>query len=147
MTFDFGLFSNTSSLSNPGHVTLPYGSLKPVTLVADIQLSPTLLPHSVLFVPDFKYNLLPVEKFFTDNYCCTTFYPTQCAFQDLSTTLIVAVGKKAGGLYIFYSFHLKAKISVPAANASVVSASSSLPCSQASTSYDKPTYSSHDLDI
>jgi len=51
MHFDFGLFSNTSSLSKPGHVTLPDGSLKPVTLVGVIQLSPTLLLHNVLFVP------------------------------------------------------------------------------------------------
>ena len=63
MTFDFKLFSNTTSLSNPVNVTLPDGSLKPVTLVGDIQLSPTLLLHNVLFVPDFKYNLSQWQNF------------------------------------------------------------------------------------
>ena len=109
MTFDFILFSNTSTLPFPVHVTLPDGSIKPVTLVDDIQLSPSLNLRNVLFVPDFKYSLLSVAKFLTDNYCCTVFYPTHRVFQDLSTKLIVAVGKKAGGLYTFDSSHLKAK--------------------------------------
>ena len=88
-----------------------------------------------------------MAKFLTDNYCCTTFYPIHCVSQDLSTKLIVAVGKKVGVLYTIDSSHLKAKISALAANASAVSPSYSLLCSQASTSCDKPTCSSHDLDI
>ena len=80
MTYDLSLFSRTTSLSTPIKVTLPDGTLKPVTLVGDIQLSPTLTLQTVLFVPDFKYNLFSVAKFLDDSSCCTTFYPTHCVF-------------------------------------------------------------------
>ena len=88
-----------------------------------------------------------MAKFLTDNYCCTTFYPTHCVFQDLSTKLIVAVGKKAGGLYTFDSSQHSDKASVSAANASAVPPSSSLRHSQAPTPCDQHTCKSHDLDI
>jgi len=99
MTFDPTLFSHTETLPHPVSVTLPDGSIKPVTITGDIHLSSHLTLHNVLFVPDFRYNLLSVAKFLADNQCCTTFYPSYCVFQDLSTKLSVAVGKQASGLY------------------------------------------------
>ena len=99
MTFDLNLFSNAKSLPTPISITPPDGTLKPVTTIGDIPLSSTLKLQNVLYVPDFKYNLLSVEKFLTDNHYCSIFYPSYCVFQDLSTKQIMAVGQKAGGLY------------------------------------------------
>jgi len=80
MTFDFNLFSRTTSLLNPINVTLPDGSFKAITLVSDRQLLPTLQLHNVLLVPDFTCNLLLKANFLTDNYGYTIFYPTHCVF-------------------------------------------------------------------
>ena len=79
---------------------------------------------------DFKYNLLSVTEFLTDNYCCTTFYPTHCVFQDLSTKLIVVIGKKASGLYTFDSSHPRQKASISIADISEECPSSVKPLSQ-----------------
>ena len=100
MTFDLSLFSNTKTLSTPISITLPDGTLKPATIMGNIPLTSTLTLQSVLYIPDFKYNLLSVDKFLTDNHYCGIFYPSHCVFQDLSTKITVAVGQKAGGLYI-----------------------------------------------
>jgi len=124
MTFNLDLFSTTTSLHNPVFVTLPDATLKTVTTIGNIPISSSLTLHDVLYVPDFKYNLLSVGKFLTDNPCSTTFYSTHCIFQDLSTKLIMAVGKKAGGLYTLTS-PSKDKIPIPAVNVSEARTSNS----------------------
>jgi len=80
MTSNPNLFSHTTPLSNLISVTLSDGTLKSITITGDIPLSSTLTLHNVLYVPDFKYNLLLVAKFLADNQCYTTFYPSYCVF-------------------------------------------------------------------
>jgi len=123
MTYDLNLFSRTTSLPTPIKVTIPDDTLKPVTLAGDVQISPTLTLHNALFVPDFKYNLLSVAKFLNDSTCCTIFYPNHCVFQDLSTRLLVAVGKKECGLYTIETTHCRDRASNIAATISEVSSS------------------------
>jgi len=79
MTFDSNLFSHTTTLLSPVSVPLPDGTLKPVTITGDIPLSSTTL-HNVLYVPNFKYNLLSVAKFLADDQHCTIFYPSYLCF-------------------------------------------------------------------
>jgi len=56
MTFSSNLFSKTTPLHSSIFVTLRDGILKPVTIIGDILLSPTLTLHGVVYVPNFKYN-------------------------------------------------------------------------------------------
>ena len=122
MTFNFSLFSTTKTLTTPIHVTLPDSSSKPVTVLGTIPISSTLSLNNVLYVPNFKYNLLLVAKFLVDNSYCTIFYPSHCLFQDLSTNMTVAVGKKACGLYTFDPSCSTAKI-LPTPTVQVAAAS------------------------
>jgi len=136
MNYDLNLFSRTTSLPTPIKVTLPDGTLKPVTLVGDVQISPTLTLHNALFMPD---NLLSVAKFLNDSTCCTIFYPNHCIFQDLSTRLLVAVDRKAGGLYTLENTHSRGRVSS--------SPASSATKNQDFSTCNKSACKSDDLDV
>jgi len=98
MTSTSASFNSTTPLSIPIHVTLPDGTAKLVTHRGHIPLNQTISLNNVLDVPEFKYNLLSVSKLLSDHNLCAIFYPDRCFFQDLSTKLIVAAGRKDGGL-------------------------------------------------
>lgn len=80
MTFDINLFSSLNKLAKPVLVALPDGILKHVTSVGDIFLHPNLHIHKVLYVPEFKYNLLSVTKLLNDHDLCDLIYPDKCVF-------------------------------------------------------------------
>jgi len=104
MTSNSASFNSTKPLSQPVHVMLPDGTVKLVTHRGYIPLSQNITLQNVLHVPEFKYNLLSVSKLLSDNNLCAIFYPEKCFFQDLSTELIVAAGKREGGLYFLINF-------------------------------------------
>lgn len=56
-----------------------------------------------MYVPDFKHNLLSVGKLLDQNNLVAKFDQGHCFFQDLSTDIIQAVGKRNAGLYRFQS--------------------------------------------
>lgn len=56
------LFIHSRTLKRPVLITLPDGSTKSISVVGKIKLTLALTLHYVLFVPDFKYNLLSVGK-------------------------------------------------------------------------------------
>lgn len=99
MTSNSASFDCTKSLPKPVHVVLPNGTSKFVTQLGQIPLNEVVTLHDVLYVPAFKYNLLFVSKLLSDHNLCAIFYPDKCFFQDLSTRMIIAVGKKDGRLY------------------------------------------------
>lgn len=55
----------------------------------------------VLYLPEFKYNLIYVAKLTNDLSCSITFYPNHVIMQDLSSGVVLGIGKEAVGLYIF----------------------------------------------
>ena len=55
--------------------------------------------HDVLYVPEFKYNLLSVAKVTKELNCFVSFYPGFCVFQDLSSGKLKGIGKEENGLY------------------------------------------------
>lgn len=59
------LFITTRTLKRPVLITLSDGSTKSISIVEKIKLSLSLTLHHLLFVPDFKYNLLSVGKLLT----------------------------------------------------------------------------------
>jgi len=82
MIFDLSLLTQnqTNSSCKPIFVTLPYGTFKPVLHTGKISLTPSLILHNVLHVPDFKFNLLLVSKLVTNSNMCVIFFPDTCTF-------------------------------------------------------------------
>ncbi|KAF7841028.1 putative mitochondrial protein [Senna tora] len=68
-------------------VTLPDGSVKIVTSIGSADISDSLKLDSVLFVPDFKYNLISVGKLVCDSSVQVHFHSSGCIVQDLLTII------------------------------------------------------------
>nr|GEU61051.1 hypothetical protein [Tanacetum cinerariifolium] len=93
------LFKTTYLLKNPIVVHLPDGTTKIVKLVGHIQLTLTLLLVDVIYVPEFKFNLLSVGKLLNIQNYFAQFFPSYCVFQDLSTKEVVDIGKGSRCMY------------------------------------------------
>ncbi|GJS73702.1 retrovirus-related pol polyprotein from transposon TNT 1-94 [Tanacetum coccineum] len=93
------LFSTTFILTQPITIHLPDGTSKLVTTAGHIQLTPSVMLFNVLYVPEFKFNLLSVGKLLNTHKYFAQFFPSYCVFQDLLTKEVVAVGKGSRCLY------------------------------------------------
>ncbi|KAF7834460.1 uncharacterized protein G2W53_009319 [Senna tora] len=81
-------------------VTLPDGSVKYVSSVGTVRLSDALQLKNVLFVPDFRYNLIFVSKLVCDSSIQVKFHSYGCVMQDLLNDRIIATGFLEKNLYI-----------------------------------------------
>ncbi|XP_074301707.1 uncharacterized protein LOC141633129 [Silene latifolia] len=99
MTAHKSYFSSLRILSKPIVVGLPDGSTKLVHSIGDIQLHPLLILHDVLFIPDFKLNLLSVGKLLSTSHMLIHFSVDSCIIQDPASKRTVAVGHREAGLY------------------------------------------------
>ena len=64
-----------------------------------MKLDSNILLQRVLYVPEFKFNLLSVSKLLAIQRLCIHIYPSECIFQDLTTKEVVATAPEHGGLY------------------------------------------------
>ncbi|GJV08471.1 uncharacterized mitochondrial protein-like protein [Tanacetum coccineum] len=55
--------------------------------------------NGVLYVPDFKCNLLSVSRLSRDLQCCISFFPDFCVMQGLQRKNLIGAGRYEGGLY------------------------------------------------
>ncbi|KAL5540434.1 hypothetical protein UlMin_044950 [Ulmus minor] len=81
-------------------VTLPNHTRIPVSLSGDIRLSSILILKDVLFVPQFKFNLLSVSAFTNDSQLTVSFLPDHFIIQDLNNKKMIGKGEKFEGLYV-----------------------------------------------
>ncbi|GJW63602.1 copia protein [Tanacetum coccineum] len=100
MSPHLNLFITTKHLKKPIIVHLPDGTSKTMTIVGQVQLTPSLILTDVFYVPDFQLNLLSVDKLIKTRQLAACFYPNDFVFRDLTTNQIVAVGKGYKNLYI-----------------------------------------------
>ena len=103
MSYDLTLFDKLVSLQKAVYVTLPDGSVKSVTLRGNVKLDNNFILQRVLYVPEFKFNLLLVTKLLADQNLCIHVYPSKCIFQDLTTNKIVTAAHEHNGLYTLES--------------------------------------------
>ncbi|KAK9757487.1 hypothetical protein RND81_01G165500 [Saponaria officinalis] len=101
MTSHVSLLHDVHPLPSPILVALPDGNVKFVAEVGCVYLTPQLTLSNVLFIPDFKQNLLSVGKLIEDANLTVHFFPSECIFQDHSGGVVLATAKKSGGLYKF----------------------------------------------
>nr|XP_016510923.1 PREDICTED: uncharacterized protein LOC107828175 [Nicotiana tabacum] len=55
---------------------------------------------NVLYIPEFKYNLLSISQLTKELQCMVAFFPDFCIFQDLYSGQVKGIGKEKHGLYI-----------------------------------------------
>ena len=88
MTFAYTNLTNIGILDKPVHVILQDASTKTVTKIGQVSLLPNLTLHNVLYVAEFKYNLLSVSKLLEDQSLYARFHLNTCLFQVLTTDLV-----------------------------------------------------------
>ncbi|GKB58797.1 pyridoxal 5'-phosphate synthase-like subunit PDX1.2 [Tanacetum coccineum] len=101
MSSHLNLFISTKHLKKPIIMHLPDGTSKTMTIVDQVQLTPSLIHIDVFYVLDFQLNLLSIGKLIKTRQLAACFYPNDFVFQDLTTNQIMAIGKGSKNLYIY----------------------------------------------
>ncbi|XP_074266056.1 uncharacterized protein LOC141588516 [Silene latifolia] len=99
MTYNLATLSDVRQLVRPLTVTLLDGHVKKVTCVGNVKISAKLVLHNVLYLPDFKHNLLSLGKLMHNTSLCANFHPTGCFIQDNITKEILCSGLKFASIY------------------------------------------------
>lgn len=92
------------------YITLPNHARIPVHFVGSVKLTPNLVLEDVLFVPQFKINLLSISALTRNPYMSIRFLTDHCDIQDLYSLKMIGRGKRIGGLYIFDATRSEMKI-------------------------------------
>ncbi|KAL2247832.1 UNVERIFIED_CONTAM: Retrovirus-related Pol polyprotein from transposon TNT 1-94 [Sesamum indicum] len=100
MSMNPNLFHNLRQLDTVNSVKLPDGNLYKVEKVGDICIFAKLTLKNVLYIPDFKHNLLSVNTLCEVGIINVIFTNSQCFVQDLVTRKVIAIGVKRGRLYL-----------------------------------------------
>ena len=96
---NMSMFKNLKTLNNGYRIGLPDGTMKIVNHIGDIMLTEGLHLKNVLYVPDFKHNLLSLSRLLESKDMIIVFYKEGCLLQDPSSKRIYGQGQKVGGLY------------------------------------------------
>lgn len=99
MTSYSDIMINPHAVEYPVHIILPDGSSKAVHTVGDVQLNEDLILKDVLYVPEFKYNLLSVSKLVCEGKLSAHFHKEFCVLQDHLSKRYLAIGRSQGGLF------------------------------------------------
>lgn len=97
ITTSFSLLTDHVPIGSLIH--LPKGQTFTISHKGTIHLTPDIILFNVLYVPQFKYNLLSGSKLASQSNYCLIFYPNICVFQDLLHRKLRGIGKLDGGLY------------------------------------------------
>ena len=99
MTGTSSLLSDLEQSSSLPNVTLANGSATTVSGLGTANLSLNLSLSSVLYIPDFPFNLLSISKLTKILNCAAIFLSTHCIFQDLKIGKIFGGRHEVDGLY------------------------------------------------
>lgn len=90
-----GIIDHLFDCSNipPFPVSLPDGVHTTATTQGSVRLSPTLVLHNVLFMPNIKCNHISVGQLSLDALCYVTFTDCFCVLQDRTTRMSIGLGE------------------------------------------------------
>ncbi|KAL2893587.1 Retrovirus-related Pol polyprotein from transposon TNT 1-94 [Bienertia sinuspersici] len=94
------MFTKLNNLQRPLKIRLPDGNLKKVNKIGTVIVNKNLTLVNVLYVPDFKHNLMSVVKLVEDQGLRICFHKKGCIFQDPSSEKVVARASKKEGVYV-----------------------------------------------
>ncbi|KAK6777461.1 hypothetical protein RDI58_024178 [Solanum bulbocastanum] len=86
--------------ANVQRVYLPNGENTQVSHIGSYELSYGETVSNVIFIPDFKYNLLLVPRITKELNSMVSFYPNFCILRDLCSGRVKGIGKERDGLYL-----------------------------------------------
>lgn len=99
VSHDLALFSTISHDLNSS-VTLPTGFNVKIADVGIIKLSDKVTLTNVLYIPDFRLNLLSISQLTRDLSSRVYFDEDSCVIQDRIKGLKIGQGKQIAGLYV-----------------------------------------------
>ncbi|XP_019240116.1 PREDICTED: uncharacterized protein LOC109220107 [Nicotiana attenuata] len=96
------ILSNLENINQQGNhkVQVPTGSKCSVTHKGNASILGGCELKDVLYVPDFKFNLLLVSKLTKELWCCALFFPDFCVLKGLYNGKVMGIGRENCGLYI-----------------------------------------------
>ncbi|KAL2932983.1 Retrovirus-related Pol polyprotein from transposon RE1, partial [Bienertia sinuspersici] len=103
MCCDLTLFAEYHVLNvENNYIRIPDGRKVPVKHIGKVILTSEVILDHVLYVPDFHYNLISINKLCKDMSCCLVFTHDTCLLQDPSMKeRQIVLGRLHGGLYHF----------------------------------------------
>ncbi|KAK9740848.1 hypothetical protein RND81_03G065300 [Saponaria officinalis] len=93
MTPYFDILADIRIVNDKPNINLPNGGCVKVTHKGDVALKNGLMLKNVLFVPEFKQNLMSVQKLIKDNECKVMFLDSYYCVQGSSDGKIKRLGK------------------------------------------------------
>nr|XP_043637936.1 uncharacterized protein LOC122608932 [Erigeron canadensis] len=104
LTCDESCLFNVEDISDlnitVGH---PNGTITKIKKIGNVSLSNNVILFDVLFVPEYKVNLVSVHKMSRDSKLFVGFDENACYIQDLKSKNLVGTGSEYGGLYMLDS--------------------------------------------
>jgi len=83
------------------YVTIPSGEICKVNSIGDITLSQNIVLKNVFYIPEFKVNLISVNKLTSDSNLNVIFDQNECHFQEKISGRVIGQGKSQRGLYFW----------------------------------------------
>ena len=80
-------------------ISLPDGTMKTVKHIGNVKLSSYLVLTNVLYIPEFRFNLLSIPKLVIQQNISVIFNRDECFFQDPLTNQTRILSNKEDGLY------------------------------------------------
>ena len=71
----------------------------PVLGIGSVRVTPNLVLHDVLYVPDLSQHLISVPQLNAQSLCSVTFFPMYVIFQDLLTREVIGMRSLRGRLF------------------------------------------------
>lgn len=99
MCSTFNLFNDYVKEKRVHIMILPDGTKKVVTHIGSIKLSDKIELKDVLYIPQFKYNLLSVGQLLQESQISVVFKTDCCYLQDLATQRVLGIAWKTDALY------------------------------------------------
>lgn len=99
MTPSLSKLSEVVQVQNSPRINLPTGDTTKITHMGRTSVAPGLTLKNVLCVPNFKHNLLSVQKLIKDGNCEVQFFARHCEIRDSSTKEVKGIGQVKNGLY------------------------------------------------
>ena len=98
ITCSFNDFLSFSKIQ-PMRIHLPNCSVIAAHISGTVQLSPHFIIHDVLYVPNFKFNLISISKLLSSLKYTLTFSNSHCQIQEMKSLKMIRLAKLKHGLY------------------------------------------------
>lgn len=107
MTCDDKCVENVKIAQEGMKIHLPNGEHAKITKYGTVTLKNGLTLENVLVVPEFKHNLLSVNKLTNTGKCKVNFYAGYCMIVDCDTSKLRGIGECRSGLYYLMNDDVK----------------------------------------